>query len=319
MSSNAQSSSKLPSVAVIIVNYKAAHLVAANLPALLAELEAFEAGEVMIVDNASPGDDRQVLTGAVAPHDNVRLINAEKNGGFAYGNNVGLSEIGPSDLVFFLNPDARPRPGALAQLATTVLDDPKNGIVGPLLVNEAGEERPSAFGRKNLVREFFGAACIDPKRFGLDGERALPVHRNEVIEAPWISGAAMMTRREVIDQVGGMDEGYFLYFEETDWIESIANAGYRVLCDTHAVIEHIEGQSTGVVDSKTENLGMPTYWYESWRRFWTKNRSRTKAVVAAFTVTFGLIVRNVRWGKRSRGPKVGDFAKHCLWPILKGA
>ncbi|MEL6325266.1 MAG: glycosyltransferase, partial [Pseudomonadota bacterium] len=106
MSLDASSSPKLPSVAVIIVNYRAADLVAENLPSVLAELEAFSSFEVVIIDNASPGDDHRILAGAVAPHEHVRLIRAEKNGGFAYGNNRGLEVIGPSELVFFLNPDA---------------------------------------------------------------------------------------------------------------------------------------------------------------------------------------------------------------------
>ena len=303
---------------MIIVNYKAAGLVVANLPVLLNELKPFSGSEVVVVDNASPGDDADVLEAAAKEHPNVKLIRAEKNGGFAYGNNRGLEAIGPSDLVFFLNPDAKPQPGALVRLAKTVLEDPKHGVVGPLLINSHGEERASAFARSTVTREFFSACGINSRRFGIDGERIIPVSPGSLVEATWIPGAAMMVRRGVIDQVGGMDEGYFLYFEETDWLEKVGEAGFKVLCDARCVVEHIEGQSTGVVSGKSTAKGLPDYWYDSWYRYWTKNRHRSTAMAAAIAFIMGLVVKLARGRGDGRGPTVKRFGQLCLKPILVG-
>ena len=312
------------SLAVIIVNYHAAHLVVAHLDALLGELTPFASARVIIVDNQSPGDDAEVLEKAAEPFDSVEVIRAPKNGGFAYGNNRGLEVATDEDLVFFLNPDAYPKPGALTRLAETLLTEERAGVVGPRLINNHGEERASAFSPFTPGIVYKQAGGLAGRLIGGPQELVMQLEEDGVIEAAWIPGAAMLVSREALNAVGGLDEGYFLYFEETDWLETIGRAGFRVLVDARATVEHIEGQSTGVVGSSGSRSDLPGYWYESWRRFWLKNRSRPTAILAAIAFLAGLFtggVGRILKGKKEtgRGPRIATFFKTCFLPILTGS
>ncbi len=321
MSPDARADLGALTLSVIIVNYKAAQLVVANMPALLEEIAPFQSAEVIIVDNASPGEDRVQLSALAAAHRQVQLVRSEKNGGFAYGNNRGLEVASGSDLTFFLNPDARPRPGALRRLTETLLARERAGVVGPLLVNEAGEHRASAFARFEPLQEYAAAGGIAAGllRARPRVERLAP---GEIRETSWIPGAAMLVTQAALEVVGGMDEAYFLYFEETDWLEAIGAAGFTVLADGGAVVEHIEGVSTGLVGGKSARSDFPGYWYESWRRFWTKNRTRSEASLAALMFSAGLLTgslkRTIKGGKGGSGPRFKRFLSLCLLPILRG-
>ncbi|MEO1041243.1 MAG: glycosyltransferase family 2 protein [Pseudomonadota bacterium] len=311
------------SIAVIIVNYRAAHLVVNNLDALRAELTPFAESRIIIVDNQSPGDDAAVLEQATAAFGEIKVVRAPKNGGFAYGNNRGLEAAGETDLTFFLNPDAVPKPGAVAQMARTMLHEQKAGVIGAKLINSAGEERASAFARLTPGQVYFGAGGIAGHLLTGGTGMVLSLDAGDIIEAAWIPGAAMMVARDAIQSVGGMDEGYFLYFEETDWLEAISRAGFRILVDKRAVVEHIEGQSTGVVGSAGARDDLPDYWYDSWRRFWLKNRSRMVAGSAAFAFLAALSTRRIALLMRGaavkgQGPRMKTFVQRCLVPIIRG-
>ncbi|MEM7740259.1 MAG: glycosyltransferase family 2 protein [Pseudomonadota bacterium] len=311
------------SIAVIIVNYRAAHLVVENLDILQAELTPFAKSRIIIVDNHSPDNDAEVLQQAMHDADNINVLHAPKNGGFAYGNNRGLEVTGDADLIFFLNPDACPRPRAVEQMARTLLNEEDAGVVGARLVNTAGEERASAFARLTPGQVYFGAGGIAGHLLTGGTGMVLSLDAGDLTEAAWIPGAAMLVTRDVIQSVGGMDEGYFLYFEETDWLEAIGRAGFRILVDRRAVVEHIEGQSTGVVGSAGARDDLPDYWYDSWRRFWLKNRSRPIAASAAFAFLAALMTRRIAFFFKGtpiegRGPRAGTFVQRCLLPIIRG-
>lgn len=313
----------MPAVAVIIVNYGTAGLVIDHMPAVLSELDAFPGSTVHIVDNASPGGDAAELAAAFDGEARVEVIAAPENGGFAYGNNRGLEAIGQRTdrpLVFFLNPDARPRPGALTRMVETLLREPGAGVVGPRLVNDRGEERASAFRRSTPVQEYLAAGGVGGRLLGARAIRVETVMPGEVKETTWIPGAAMLVRPEVIERVGGMDEGYFLYFEETDWLEAVGRAGFRVLVDGGAVVEHIEGVATGVVGARARARDLPDYWYASWRRFWIKNRSHATAASAAAAFFLGLLISRLRRPRaNTSGARLGTFGSKCLWPAIRGA
>jgi GT2 family glycosyltransferase len=322
MSSAASDAIENKSIAVVIVNYNAAHLIEANIDGILAELACFASFRVVIVDNASPGDDRQVLRELATAYESVELVEAPRNGGFAYGNNRGLEAAGSTDLYFLLNPDARPRPGSVERMARTLLAHDKAGVVGPLLVSAEGEVRASAFARSRPWEEYVAGGGAAPNLLRMRS-RVEVVEADEIRQTTWIPGAAMLVRQAVIERVGGMDEGYFLYFEETDWLEKIGATGFEILADGGATVEHIEGASTGVVANKSVRTDLPPYWYESWRRFWTRNRTRPEAILAAVMFLAGLLTGRARrtfsHSRGSSGPTLRRFVLLCLWPILRGA
>ena len=308
-------------VAVSIVNYRTAEMVIAALPALLAELEGLARAAVLIVDNASPGDDADRLEAHVAAEGlaaRVRVIRSPRNGGFAAGNNLAFAayrELGwTPDAVLLLNPDAEMRPGALRALLAVMAAEPRAGIAGGRLENPDGSTWVAAFNFPTALSEFAAGTGIGAliRRWPVlipDAEAPRPVD--------WVSGAAMLVRREVIEALGGMDEGYFLYFEEIDFMRAAAAAGWQSWHVPVARVRHDPGGSTGMVDGRPREGRMPDYWFASWRRYFAKAHGPTGARAAAAAKLAGMAVGRLQRGLRGRHYDTptgfwGDFLRKVL-------
>jgi GT2 family glycosyltransferase len=264
-------------VAVIIVSYKSAKLTVENLRSLAAERSTpgFQVRAV-VVDNAS--GDLPEIAQAVDRCDWsswVTLVAAPKNGGFAYGNNRGIERAyasGNPSYVYLLNPDAQVRPGAISSLVRFLEAHAEAGIAGSGFETSDGSDWPIAFRFPSMIGEL-----IHGLNFGVVTSLLEPwvtvrhmAKSNEAVD--WVSGASMMIRPEVFSAIGGMDENYFLYFEETDFCRRARGAGYSTWYVPESRVMHIGGQSTMLPTDGRERL--PAYWFESRRRY--------------FAVTFGI-------------------------------
>jgi GT2 family glycosyltransferase/thioesterase domain-containing protein len=266
-------------VTILVVSYRTAALVARLLASIAAERERTRDTldiRTLVVDNAS--GDAPALREALDAgrwHDWATLLEAERNGGFAYGNNLGFAHAyargEAPDFFYLLNPDTEVRPGAIAALVEFLQAHPGAGIAGSSLETASGEPWPYAFRFPSLQSEIeqglgFSLATrllsrkVVARRMGA---RAEPID--------WIPGAAMMVRRRVIDHVGGMDERYFLYYEETDFCRKVKAAGYSVWYVPQSRVMHIAGQSTGVTVQRETARRLPDYWFESRRRYFAKH------------------------------------------------
>lgn len=308
-------------LAVAIVNYRSAGLVIEGLPALMAELAGFARAMVVIVDNASPDDDADRLEAFLqgfAAREAVRLIRSPRNGGFAAGNNLAFAAIAAldwrADAVMLLNPDAMVRPGALAALARTLADRPQAGVAGATLENDDGTVRGSAFRFPSAMGEFARNARLGPLM------RLWPVLAETgpgPTRVDWVTGAAMMVRTDALEALAGMDEGYFLYYEEVDFMRRASLAGWEVWTVPAARVTHRAGSSTGIVGGVPRRGPMPGYWYRSWRRYFEKNHGPQHARVAALMAVLGMLAGaladRIR-GRRHRLPPgfLQDFARACL-------
>ncbi|WP_051881464.1 glycosyltransferase family 2 protein [Parvularcula oceani] len=269
----------LPPVACIVVNYRAAHLVARNLPATLAALRDIPGSRLFVVDNASPGDDARTLRAAAANETDVEVIAHERNDGFAAGNNVGFAALrraeaergAPFGYVFLLNPDAWPEPGSLKTLVSFAQDCPEGGIFGPAITESDGRVHWSAFRFPSVAGEIEGRAGTGPITRLLGKARVSPPPRSEAHRTDWVSGAALLLRREVLDRLGDMDEAYFLYFEEADYQLQAQRAGFQTWYVPQARMTHLQGASTGMAVANRSEAGLPDYWFRSRRRFFEKN------------------------------------------------
>jgi len=264
-------------IAVIIVNYRSAPLTVACLRSL--QIERSNPTlliRAVVVDNAS--GDLAEISRAVA--DNgwsswVTLVDAPKNGGFAYGNNLGLEHaygVATPSYVFLLNPDTEVRASAIAALVQFLEAHPEAGIAGPSFETDAGGEWKIAFRFPSLLAEL---------EQGLELSVATRLLRRWAVVRPmgdhcepvdWISGSSMMIRPEVLAAVGGLDENFFLFFEETDLCRRARRAGFTTWYVPESRVMHIGGATTSV-SSRTKTR-YPPYWFESRRRY--------------FAVTFGL-------------------------------
>ncbi|HEV7136764.1 MAG TPA: glycosyltransferase family 2 protein [Steroidobacteraceae bacterium] len=263
-------------VAVVIVSYRSAALAIESLRSVQAERAAAGlAIRAVVVDNAS-GDFPQIAR-AVAQNgwgSWVTTVLAPRNGGFAYGNNLGVRHAlqgGPVDYLYLLNPDTQVRPGAIATLVRFLESEPRIGIAGSSFENADGSEWPIAFRFPSLLSELSQALGFGPLIRLLD-RWAVARHMSQTTpqQVDWICGAAMMIRATVLEAIGGVDEGYFLYFEETDLCLRARRAGFPTWYVPQSRVMHVGGQSTGVTERNTAPKRLPAYWFDSRRRYFTK-------------------------------------------------
>ena len=308
---------------VVTVNYRSVHLVLAALPALLAELAPLERAQVLIVDNASPDGDADTLAEGLAGHvgaEIVRLIRSPANGGFAAGNNIAFREIDALDwtpeAVLLLNPDAEVRPGAIAEMLRVLRATPKAGFVGPRVENTDGTTWVGAFNFPSMGGEVFPTLGIDA--FARHFRSTVP-DCTEPTRVDWITGTAMLIRYEALLAIGPMDEGYFLYYEEVDYMLSGARLGWQSWHAPDALVHHIAGASTGVVERKVRQGRMPAYWFQSWARFFAKNHGPGYARLTAFFFLIAMVLGDFqRWVRGRYQPRPERFMRDFMAATLFG-
>ncbi len=289
----------MPKLLVIIVNYRSAKLTIGALRSLESARARYADLRAVVVENDSgDGDFLTEELGSDEFHDWVSLICSERNGGFAYGNNLAvrqaLGEEEPPDLFFLFNPDAVVRGAGLERLVEFLDKNPQAGIVGPRLENADGSEWNWAFRFPNLLAEFDSGLRLGVVSKLLEKYRVMRAVGSEPVRVDWLPGAALLIRREVFQNVGLMDEGYFLYYEETDFLLRAARAGFECWYTPDATVMHISGQSTGVTSRDGVSKRLPSYWFESRRRFFIENFGLPYAIAADLAYMAGVGLCNLR-------------------------
>jgi N-acetylglucosaminyl-diphospho-decaprenol L-rhamnosyltransferase len=223
-------------VDVVVVSYNSRD----HLRRCLAPLAGHPAVRVTVVDNASP--DRSLEAVADLP---VTTLQLADNGGFGVGCNHGW-RAGNAPFVLFLNPDARIDADSVLALASAVAADASVGAAGPRIEHEDGSlalsqrrfpRLASTYARALFLNRLFPRAPWASELVRDEGTYAVP-GRPE-----WISGACMLVRRSLLDELGGFDEGFFLYCEDKDLCRRIRARGFDVFFEPAAVAVHAEGGS----------------------------------------------------------------------------
>jgi GT2 family glycosyltransferase len=196
--------------------------------------------EVIVADNASP--DASLEAVADLP---LTALQLTRNGGFAYGVNTGW-RAGRGTYVLLLNPDARIGPGALEVLVAAIEEIASVGAVGPRIVHADGTldwsqrrypRLRSTYARALFLHRLFPEA---PWTDELVRDEAAYARRNW---PDWLSGACLLVRREALERLDGLDEGFFMYAEDIDLCRRLRDAGYELLYEPAAVVEHEGGAS----------------------------------------------------------------------------
>lgn len=312
-------------VAIIIVTYKSAQLAIDCLHSVRSQLDTPGLHiRCVVVDNAS-GDAPAIARAIEAEGWSawVRLITADRNGGFAYGNNVGMRaayEQGRPDYIHLLNPDTVLRPGAVQALVGFLEANPKAGVAGGIFENSDASEWAIAFRFPSLLGEVAQSFQWGVVTRLLDRWN-VPMQMGSVAQpVDWVSGASMMVRREVVDSIGGLDEGFFLYFEETEFCFRAKGAGYSVWYVPQSRVMHIAGQSTKVTERDAGPRRLPPYWFESRRRYFALTRNPGYAVlvdVATVLAAWAGSVKRIALLRPSTNAPyfLRDLASHSLiWP-----
>jgi GT2 family glycosyltransferase len=275
-------------VVVIIVSYKCAALTIESIRSVAVERAISGLSlRAIIVDNAS--GDAPAIGAAIEANDWsgwATVHRAPRNGGFAYGNNLGMklayAESTPAYL-YLLNPDAQVRPGAIAALKRFLDSRPDVGIAGSSFENADGSAWPMAFRFPTLMSELLSG--IDLTFLNRLFERwVVPRIMSRVAQpTDWICGASMLIRASLIAAIGGMDENYFLYFEETDFCLRARRAGFPTWYVPESRVMHIMGQSTSVTDTTAGLKRLPSYWFESRRRYFAVDHGVARAMAIDLT------------------------------------
>ena len=297
-----------PKVLTVILNYRTAELAVEAAEGALREMAGL-AGEIVIVDNASPDGSFEYLQAASAERGwaeggRIHVVSAGRNGGFGAGNNfairAGLSTGDKPDYVYLLNPDAVPEPGAIRALVDHFETHPRIGVLGSLILTPDGNPAYGAFRFPTIVREFEDAARTAVFSRVLERGRETSPIALEPREVDWVSGSSMMFRRAMLDEVGLFDERFFLYFEETDLCLRCKRAGWEIWSLPASRVVHIGGASTGNYSWER----MPSYWFDSRWYYFRKNYGLAYTVA----VTLSLLAGEVAWqARRLVNPKAERY------------
>ena len=229
-------SSMADDAAVVVVTYDA-------LPWIEDCLASVRGEQVVVVDNGSRDGTVALVRERFAE---VRVVESE-NRGLGAGWNVGIRETA-SRYVLLLNADAWLREDALARLVAFADGRPRAAVVGPRLLNPDGTLQRSVRGFPTLWRlatEYFFLRKLAPRTRALNAFYAGGFDHDEVREAEFVMGACMLVRRDAIDEVGPLDEEFFLFSEETDWCYRFRQAGWEVLFFPGAECVHVGGAAHG--------------------------------------------------------------------------
>jgi N-acetylglucosaminyl-diphospho-decaprenol L-rhamnosyltransferase len=272
-------------VDAVVVSYRSAD----TLRACVEPLARMDGLTVTVVDNASP--DRSLEAVADLP---VRAIAAGRNAGFAAGCNLGAAG-GVAPYVLLLNPDLRLGEADVAALVAVLDADPRVGLVGPRLLDGGGSLIPSQ-------RRF--------PRLASTWAQALFLHRiaphapwaDEVVlgdydrpaACDWVSGACMLVRRDALERIGGLDEGFFLYSEDTDVCRRLRALGLQVRYEPGATVHHAGGASA----PRDELLATLA---ASRVRYARVHQGRATAALTALALGVGATIRLVGRPRTARG------------------
>jgi GT2 family glycosyltransferase len=231
-------------LSVVTVSYNTRELVRGCLASVFATLGSALRFEVIVVDNASSDGSVPMIRGSFPA---VHVLANSENVGFAAGSNQGIRESS-GRYVVLLNPDTVAMDGALVEMVRLMEQRNEVGAVGPSLLFPDGSLQHSAFTFPTLPMIFLDFFPLNHRFVNSRLNGRYPrawCREGEPFDIDHPLGAALMVRRSVVDEVGLLDEGFFMYCEEIDWCMRIKRAGWTILCCPAANIVHYVGQSTG--------------------------------------------------------------------------
>ncbi len=266
-------------VSAVIVHYRTP---GETVRAAKAVAETAPGAAIVVVDNAS-GDAVGERLASEVPK--ARLVAEVENLGYGAACNRGARETA-GDYLLFLNSDAAVAPGAVAALVAALDRDPEAAAAGPRLVNPDGSLQPSIQRLPTPWRIFCessGLAALSGGRGVLRGHTKTREDHERAREVTALKGAALLLRRSAFEAVGGFDEAFFLYAEETDLLARLSARGHRILYEPGARVTHLGGGSGGDALFGRVHAGLT--------RYVEKHHGRAAARLAATCLWLGAAAR----------------------------
>lgn len=274
----------MSAMSVVVVSYNVRSLLAD----CLASIEsAAGVDKVIVVDNGS-SDGSVAMVRAQFPQ--VELITSDQNRAFAVVANEGLRACS-TPYILLLNSDTRIRADTLIELTRALDADDRVGVAGPRLIGADKQVQESCFPFPTPLHVFLDLAGSNPARqFPRPGKQAPQREtQGQPRSVAWVLGAALALRREAFDAIGGFDEGFRLYYEETDLCYRLHIAGWQTIFIPATTVEHVGGASTGQ-QRRRWNIQL----FRSRFRFYEQHYSSGRRIALRVVVGAGMIAKLTR-------------------------
>ncbi|MEM3489172.1 MAG: glycosyltransferase family 2 protein [Nitrososphaerota archaeon] len=292
-----------PEISVVVLNYNGMRFLETCLKSLLNS--TYKDFEIVVVDNGSKDGSVEYLKRTFSKDQRIKIITLNKNYGFAVGNNIGYMYTHPgSKFILFLNNDTEVEEDCLEKIVKKMMQDPSIGAAQPKIRSMKDREKIDAVGG---LADYYG-------RTWHRGSNEYDLGQyDSVSETFYAQGAAIVVRRNVVNEVGLFEPAYFIYYEETDLCWRIWLAGYRVAVIPEAVVYHYGG---GTIVSST------TYYEEYFKIFnLRKNHIATMlknySLINVFKYSIPFIVKMVimafRWSLSGEKAKAMAYYGALWW------
>ena len=255
-------------VSIITINYNGLE----DTCALIETIPFNENMEVIVVDNASKNQEAEVIA---QRYPQVKVIQSERNLGFAGGNNLGIQSA-QGKYLFLINNDTIFKEFNIQVLIDRMISSPDIGIVCPKIRYAWGNNPIQYAGYSRLSR-------ISIRNHAIGFNEEDHGQYDTAHPTPYAHGAAMFIRRDAIDKVGLMPNCYFLYYEELDWSMMFAHAGYQIWYEPKCTIFHKESQSTG------QNSPLRTYYLTRNRLLLVRRNTQEFNKTFAYIYLIGIV------------------------------
>jgi GT2 family glycosyltransferase len=272
-------------LSIVIVNWNASDLLLRCLKAVYATCGTLEL-EVIVVDNASMDDSVAVLRDQFPQ---VNVVENKENLGFSKANNQGI-RMAKGRYYLLLNTDTFVHPGTLETMIKFMDEHPEAGASGCQLYYEDGSLQRSCTSFPTLATELWQALWLDRvfRRSPIFGKYRMSYWDfNDTRQVDSIIGAFMMLRCEALDQVGLLDESYFMYSEEVDLCYRMHQAGWKVMFTPKATATHLWGGTSKRIPGETTFLRL----YHSRMKFFRKHYGSFNAILYKLILSLGSTVR----------------------------
>ena len=284
---------------VVITNYRVAHLTIDCLRSIAKEIDNVPNTHVGVCENGTGDDSAERIQKAITENgwsSWCTLKSVDTNLGFTGGNNIiirpALQSDDPPEYVLLLNADTIVRPNAFKALVDFLDQHPKIGIAASRLEDPDGTLQCSAFRFPTPIGEFAGHLKFGPVSKLLQKWMVAPPISDIACETDWAAGASLMIRRNVLLDIGLLDEGYFTSFEDVDFCFNARKAGWPTWYVPASRVVHLVGQSTGITVKAPGR--QPAYSFEARRRYFLKNHGRAYAAMADGGRIVGLALWRLR-------------------------
>jgi len=298
-------------LSIIIVNYQSSADLDICLSSIIKHEAFYRSFEFIVIDNNSsdPG-----LPGLLIKYPFIRLINTAKNGGFSYGNNIGIN-VAKGDIIFLLNPDTWVEDQSITKLICRLESDDKLDIIGPQLLDPDKSNQSYYLPKTYLTlwrlfcEQFYLHRIFKSyKIFNSYFKTYMDYSHECYVEQ--VSGAALMMKKRVIEKIGLLNEKYFMYFEESDFCLHAIKNNMTLLYYPESQIIHKGGLS-----NTTKSLFSTVCFLNSFKTYFRKNFGLPSLLVAIVILSIGTFIRFSIL--RITGNKKYIYYKNLLKSILK--